>query len=270
MEGHVKYSFLLVLSMLLWLVYGSGLQVLTPVLPAIRIPVPQSNNYHQPISVGIPLSQILVLPFVLADILIFYCLYSMKGTLRFIHNVIFLVSSFMIASGMSMHTVAVIVEKEITKDNPISPLVAVLHQYVSHSTAMIGLYSTIGIIIWKEYNSVIAYFEGKKGSTTSPKKDIVLPSYQALWVLCYQWVVPLLLGAFLAVFSIITITEMVAVPFFFFIFFLAFKIYQRLQSYGARKIFNEATALGFFFVISATALLFLLLFYAEDLYGFID
>lgn len=263
MEGHVKYSSLLVLSMLFWLLYASGFQELTPVLPAIRIPVPQSNH----ISVGIPLSQILVLLFVLADILIFYYLYSMKGTLRFTHNLVFLMSSFMTVSGMSMHTVAVIVEKEIAKDNPISPLVAVLHQYVSHSTAMIGFYSTIGIIVWKEYNSVIASFEGKKDSKSSLKKNIILPP---LWGLCYQWVVPVVLGAFLAVYSISTITEMTAVPFFFFIFFLVFKIYRRLQSYGARQIFNEATTLGFFFVLSATTLLLLFLFYAQDLYGFID
>ena len=256
-----RKSTLLTLSLLSWMLYSAVLQVpvVSSKFPLLRIPsrIPDS-------AVGLPSSQLLVLFIALSNIIFFYFLYSsvVKGTLQLVHSVAFLISSFLMVSGVSMHSVVVIVENGITQSDPIFPLVDVLHEYVSHSTTMTGFYAMMSIIIWGEYRSLMNDIQTRK-----EKKFI--NSQSSIWAVFVRWVFPvIILGPHLAVFSFNTSTSHITMCFFISVILLAFKFNKDLRSYGAPTMlpqgyqyYNEVLLINCFFIASLSGLLVLFLLY---------
>lgn len=254
MASRLIISLLVSLSLSSWMLYIAILQIpsVSNKFPSLRI----KSRTAPPVIVKIPTSQVLVMIIALFNIIIFSILYSFvvaKGTLVLKQIVTFMISSFFMISGVSMHTIAVIVENELTDNDTVFPLIDVLHEYVSHSTAMIGFYLMISIIVWEEYRCFIKSIKDGKG-----KNGLEHKWFTVLTALI-EWPFSVILGQFIAVFSLRTSTHIITFLFFFLFVLFIFKVYRELQPLGL-SVFQsgyfrrEILLTSFFFIVSLSGL----------------
>uniref|UniRef100_A0A1X7UZE9 Uncharacterized protein n=1 Tax=Amphimedon queenslandica TaxID=400682 RepID=A0A1X7UZE9_AMPQE len=253
MASRLTISLLVSLSLSSWMLYIAILQIpsVGNKLPSLRI----KSRATPPVIVKIPASQVLVMMIALFNIIAFSILYSVvaKGTLLLKQIVTFLISSFFMISGVSMHTVAVIVENQLTDNDTVFPLIDVLHEYVSHSTAMIGFYLMISTIVWEEYRHFLRIIQDGKGMNELKHK------WFTLLTALIEWPFSVVLGQFIAVFSLRTSTHLITFLFFFIFVLFAFKLYKELQSFGVSMFQSgyfrcEILLTSFFFIVSLSGL----------------
>ena len=222
-------------------------------LPSLGI----KSRTTPPVIVKIPTSQVLVMMIALSNIISLHLLYSIvtKGALQLKHNVAFLISSFCMVSGVSMHAVAVIVENELTHSDTIFPLIDVLHEYVSHSTAMIGFCLMISIIAWEEYGGFLKSIQAGKGKNGFFAEHNWFTIVTVLW----DWLFSIMFGQFIAVFSLRTSTHLITALFFIIFVLFTFKSYKELQSLRVPMIQSgyfrrDILLMSYFFIVSLSGL----------------
>ena len=123
-----------------------------------QIAQPVLDDHLPWISIGphtnltLPVSEVISQYLGVGTLLSGYALYSAVnyGQLSFRMNIAFLLPSFMIANGHGIHVAGVIIQMQMTKQDPLHALVYFLHEHWSHNTFLIGFYGFVFLLIWAE------------------------------------------------------------------------------------------------------------------------
>lgn len=252
MDWHKKSSLLLVFNMVLWITQSEILQLDLP-FPLIRFPHPSNAS----ITVELYSAQLLVLFIGLANIISFYYLLNAiaEWKIQKMQQVMFLVSTYLVISGTSIHTICVIVQKQILPSNDIYHLVDFFHEYVAHNMSMSGLYLTLLTIMWVEHKHMIHCIQMKKEKDGNLNK--MVSDY--IWT-GMKWIFPIILGLNFPIFSSRTSTQLVTLSFFLLVFCLVFITFRRLLSLGVayKSLFrvceSETVTMSCFFKVSMVGL----------------
>ena len=185
--------------------------MLQTVMPPLRIylpviTVPRTSDMNVPAKVSS--AELLNLLVGCSNLVCFYLLFyavSRRQSTSLYHNVAFLSLSFLITTGMGLHSVCVALEEQFQMEKELAALVYVFHEYFSHSMFVSGFYAILTLIAYTEHKAV-----AKPTPTTKNN-----------WI---DWATALIFGSFLPVFSIATTTRLWTGSFFIVMILFNFKV----------------------------------------------
>ncbi len=219
--------------------------MLQTVIPPLRLYLPvitvhSTSDMNTPANVSS--AELLNLLVGCSNLVCFYLLFhavSRRQSTSLHQNVVFLSLSFLITTGMGLHSVCVALEEQFQMEKEQAALVHIFHEYFSHSMFMIGFYATLTLIAYTEHKAV-----AKPTSTTRNH-----------WI---DWATALMFGSFLTVFSIATTTHLWTGSFFIVMIFFNFKV-AVVGDLPVCRILNKMSIFGLL-------LMFILAIYSPDYY----
>lgn len=242
MDRFTKTSLLLMSTVIFW-IWQTASPSFDTTLPSIDI---GRNGLSIPVAeimcqyVGIPMAGFA------------YSLYSVvsNGNTSFTINLLFAVLLYIVACASGIHLACVILQNNMTKEDPIWPLVDFVHEIWSHNHFQFAIFALFIFVMWIEKSCTFENFrKAKVASSKSQGRAQKQSIAKWLFVAWMKWLWPVTMGLYFSIFAARTETKPITFLFYVCILVLAFIVYNNfsvsLSAFG-RLLESEMIVFGSF------------------------
>ena len=219
MDRFTKISLLLMSTMLFWMVQTA--------MPIFDTSLPFLSIGHQ--SLSVPVSQLICQYVGIPTVVSAYCLFAVvsDGALSFSVNLLFVVLVYLLACGHGIHVTCVTLQHNISKENPVYPLVFILHEIWSHNNFQFAIFAMFVSLIWTEKSCNHEKFrKAQAKSKDAVQKQNFTSHLFGAWM---QWLWPVVMGLYFSIFGSRTDTKPITFLFYVVVLLALFVVYSQFS-----------------------------------------